>query len=178
MRIPRRQRWGRRAKREATHTMTRQLLIAVAALGASACASSSKAPAVPSPSPIASGIATSAVADSTSGRIVGCPGGNGIRISANSSALTDSSSGTNTLVGLGQALDTTLVFDFARKSWTRSNISAAISVGIADESRGPYAVCAGVNALLPTATLTITGARGTVHFAANLRQFTDSARVR
>ena len=85
--------------------------------------------------------------------------------------------GINADVGLGQVIDTTLVFNFARKSWTRTNISAAISVGIADESRGRYAICAGVNALLPTATLTITGARGTVHFAADLRQFTNALRA-
>jgi len=125
-------------------------------------------------------------------RVPACPGGNGIRISATPGTLvdstsavardsaavrSDSASGVNTSVGLGQAIDTTLVFNFARKTWTRTNISAAISVGIADESRGRYAICAGVNALLPTATLTITGARGTVHFAADLRQFTNAVRA-
>jgi hypothetical protein len=157
--------------------MTGQLLIAAAVLGAIACASSSKPPAVPSPSQSIPGVAgSSAFADSSSRQVPGCPGGNGIRISATSGTLTDSSSGPNTVIGLGRALDTTLVFEISRKSWTRTNISAAISAGIGDESRGRYAVCAGVNAFLPTATLTITGARGTVHFAADLRQFTDSAR--
>jgi hypothetical protein len=130
--------------------------------------------------------------EAMSRRVPGCAGGNGIRISATPGTLVDSTSGAvrdsatartgttsgiNADVGLGQVIDTTLVFNFARKSWTRTNISAAISVGIADESRGRYAICAGVNALLPTATLTITGARGTVHFAADLRQFTNALRA-
>jgi hypothetical protein len=80
------------------------------------------------------------------------------------------------VVSLSQSVDTTLIFDIARKSWTRTDIAAAISVGLADESRGRYAICAGVTALLPSATLTITGARGRVHFAASLTELTNSLR--
>lgn len=147
------------------------------------CASGSRPSATPPPTPVTTTASTTAAIDSMAGRVVGCPGGNGIRITATSGTLTDSTgaaradTGANAIIGLGQTLDTTLVFNISRKTWTRSNISAAISVGIADESRGRYAICAGVNALLPTATLTITGARGTVHFAADLRQFTNAVRV-
>ncbi len=112
----------------------------------------------------------------TAGR-AGCPGGNGIHISATSGTLTDSSSGVNTLIGLNQSVDTTLVFDFSRKSWTRTNIAAAISVGLADESRGRYAICAGVTALMPSATLTISGARGRVHFVASLKDLASALRL-
>ena len=173
--------------------MTRHLLIVGATVGAlTACGSGPKPAAPPSPSPVASVPGTISLSDAMSRRVPGCPGGNGIRISATPGTLVDSTSGTrrdstaargdsasgvNANVGLGQSIDTTLVFNFARKTWTRTNISAAISVGIADESRGRYAICAGVNALLPTATLTITGARGTVHFAADLRQFTNAVRA-
>jgi hypothetical protein len=115
--------------------------------------------------------------DSGSGTMAGCPGGNGIHISATGGSLTDSASGTNIVVGLSQSVDTTLVFNISRKTWTRSNIAAALSVGIADEVRGRYAICAGVAALIPNATLTITGARGRVHFAASLQDFTNSIRV-
>ena len=157
------------------------------------CASGPRPPASSPPSPVTTTGSTTAAIDSMAGRVVGCPGGNGIRISATAGTLTDSTgatrantanaakadstAGSNAVIGLGQTLDTTLVFNISRKTWTRSNISAAISVGIADESRGSYAICAGVNALLPSATLTITGARGTVHFAADLRQFTNAVRV-
>lgn len=173
--------------------MTRQLLIVGAMLGAfTGCGSSPKPAAPPSPSPVASAPGTMSLSDAMSRRVPGCPGGNGIRISATPGTLVDSTAGSsrdttairsdsaagvNADVGLGQTIDTTIVFNFARKTWTRTNISAAISVGIADESRGRYAICAGVNALLPTATLTITGARGTVHFAADLRQFTNAVRA-
>jgi hypothetical protein len=109
--------------------------------------------------------------------MAGCPGGNGIHISATSGTGRDSSSGQNTVIGLDQSVDTTLVFDISRRTWTRSNIAAAISVGIADESRGRYSICAGVSALLPTATLTILGAHGRVHFVAALKEFTNSLRV-
>jgi len=173
--------------------MIRHLTIAGAALGAlTACGSSPKPAPAPAPSPVATAPGTMSLSEAMSRRVPGCPGGNGIRISATLGTLVDSTSGAvrdsatartgttsgiNADVGLGQVIDTTLVFNFARKSWTRTNISAAISVGIADESRGRYAICAGVNALLPTATLTITGARGTVHFAADLRQFTNALRA-
>ncbi len=173
--------------------MTRHLLVVGATLGAlTGCGSGPKPAAAPSPSPVASAPGTMSLSEAMSRRVPGCPGGNGIRISAtpgtlvdstsaarrdSATAPTDTASGVNADVGLGQAIDTTIVFNFARKTWTRTNIAAAISVGIADESRGRYAICAGVNALLPTATLTITGARGTVHFAADLRQFTSAVRA-
>ena len=106
----------------------------------------------------------------------GCPGGNGIHISATSGTVTDSSSGVNTVIGLNQSVDTTLVFNISRKTWTRTNVAAAISVGLADESRGRYAICAGVTALMPSATLTISGARGRVHFVASLKELSDALR--
>jgi hypothetical protein len=122
--------------------------------------------------------ATTGVSNGTTSRATaGCPGGNGIHISATSGTLTDSSSGINTVIGLGQSVDTTLVFDISRKTWTRTNIAAAISVGLADESRGRYAICAGVTALMPSATLTISGARGRVHFVASLKQLSDALRL-
>jgi len=112
-----------------------------------------------------------------SGTTAGCPGGNGIHISATSGTITDSSVGVNTVIGLNQSVDTTLVFDIARKTWTRTNVAAAISIGLADESRGRYAICAGVTALMPSATLTISGARGRVHFVASLKELTDALRI-
>jgi hypothetical protein len=123
--------------------------------------------------------ATRAASDTTSGTMAGCPGGNGIHISATGGTLTDSSSGSgvNKVIAIGQSVDTTLVFDIARKTWTRTNLAAAISVGLADESRGRYAVCAGVSALLPNVTLTLQGVRGRVHFVASLKDFNDALRL-
>jgi hypothetical protein len=114
--------------------------------------------------------------NSSAGAMAGCPGGNGIHITTTSGTVTDSSSGVNTVIGLNQSVDTTLVFDISRKTWTRTNFAAALSLGLADESRGRYAICAGVTALMPTATLTISGARGRVHFAASLKQLNDALR--
>jgi hypothetical protein len=119
--------------------------------------------------------ATTAVG--TSGMTAGCPGGNGIHISATSGTVTDSASGVNTVIGLNQSVDTTLVFNIARRTWTLANLAAAISVGLADESRGRYAICAGVTALMPSATLTISGARGRVHFAASLKELSAALRA-
>jgi hypothetical protein len=115
--------------------------------------------------------------DATNGTIAGCPGGNGIHISATSGTPSDSSSGLNQVIPIGQSVDTTLVFDITSKTWTRTNLAAAISVGFADESRGRYAVCAGVSALLPNVTLTMRGARGRVHFVASLKDFNDALRL-
>jgi hypothetical protein len=106
-----------------------------------------------------------------------CPGGNGIHISATSGTVSASDSGTNTIIPLGKSVDTTLVFDISQKTWTRTNLAAAISVGLADESRGRYSVCAGVTALMPSATLTIRGARGRVHFVASLKNLSDALRL-
>src|SRR4051812_49587240 len=147
--------------------MTRQVFFVAAATAIMAAGANAQVTAKP---------ALSARVDSTIGALAGCPGGNGIHISATTGTGTDSSAATNRVIALGQSVDTTLVFDISRKSWTRSNIAAQISVGIADESRGTYAVCAGVSALLQTATLTITGARGRVHFAASLADFTNFLR--
>jgi hypothetical protein len=115
--------------------------------------------------------------DSTIGTTAGCPGGNGIHISATGGTVTDSASGTNQFIGLGQSVDTTLVFNISQRTWTRTNLAAAISVGLADEVRGRYAICAGVTALMPSATLTLQGARGRVHFAASLKDLSNALRL-
>jgi hypothetical protein len=109
--------------------------------------------------------------------MAGCPGGNGIHISATSGTITDNSAGVNTVIGLNQSVDTTLVFDIARRTWNLANLAAAISIGLADESRGRYAICAGVTALMPNATLTISGARGRVHFVASLKDLNQALRA-
>lgn len=111
------------------------------------------------------------------GTTAGCPGGNGIHISATGGTASDSASGTNQFIGFGQSVDTTWVFDISQRTWTRTNLAAAISVGLADETRGRYAICAGVNALIPNATLTLQGARGRVHFAASLKPLSDALRL-
>jgi hypothetical protein len=149
--------------------MINQLLIAAAA--AAVLSGAVNAQVVPKPAipPV--------LANSTAGALAGCPGGNGIHISTTSGTVSDSSSGVNTVIGLNQSVDTTLVFDISRKTWTRTNFAAAISLGLADESRGRYAICAGVTALMPTATLTISGARGRVHFAASLKELNDALRA-
>jgi hypothetical protein len=149
--------------------MINQLLIAAAA--AAVLSGAVNAQVVPKPAipPV--------LANSTAGALAGCPGGNGIHISTTSGTVSDSSSGVNTVIGLNQSVDTTLVFNISRKTWTRTNFAAALSLGLADESRGRYAICAGVTALMPTATLTISGARGRVHFAASLKELNDALRT-
>jgi hypothetical protein len=116
----------------------------------------------------------SAVADrSGSTRESACPGGNGIRISLTSG---DSAAAVSRIIDQSRPLDTTIVFDIAERSWTRTNLAAAISVGLADEARGGYMICAGVTALMPSATLTVRGARGRVHFQASLAELTSAIR--
>jgi hypothetical protein len=107
----------------------------------------------------------------------GCPGGNGLHISVNSGTSTDSSSGINTVIDERRSLDTTMVFNVAQKTWTRTNLAAAITAGLADQTRGGYAICAGVTAMMPSATLTIKGARGRVHFAATLQNLLNAIRL-
>lgn len=135
-----------------------------------------------SPSEANAGTPTSSAASpspfaATGGTMAGCPGGNGIHISATGGTGSDSPSGVNQFIGLGQSVDTTWVFNISQRTWTRTNLAAAISVGLADETRGRYAICAGVNALIPNATLTLQGARGRVHFAASLKQLSDALRL-
>ena len=148
--------------------MIKQLLMVAAAsvmVSATARAQVSARPAAPT-----------ATAAASTGATAGCPGGNGIHISATSGTLSDSSFGVNTVIGLNQSVDTTLVFNVSRKTWSLTDFAAAISVGLADESRGRYAICAGVTALMPRATLTINGARGRVHFVASLKELNDALR--
>ncbi|MFL5488286.1 MAG: hypothetical protein ACJ8AJ_07350 [Gemmatimonadaceae bacterium] len=144
------------------------LALAVSSALCSAAVGAQRIPSAPTPIPASSTTAASSA---------GCPGGNGIHISATSGTLTDSSGGVNTVIGLGQSVDTTLVFNISQKTWTRTNLAAALSVGLADESRGRYAICAGVTALMPSATLTLRGARGRVHFVASLKELMDALRL-
>ena len=159
----------------------RSLIVAAASLlGAAACAGSAPRPTAPTPAtPSTTTTTTGTTAASGAGTspTARCPGGNGIHISATSGSRTDSSSGVNRVIDLNQSVDTTLVFDISRKTWTFTDLAASISVGLADESRGRYAICAGVTALMPSATLTISGARGRVHFVASLKQLTDALRL-
>ena len=136
----------------------------------------------PKPTPIPnqpppSSLSAPSSRDTVNGTIAGCPGGNGIHITATGGTVTDSASGTNQFISLSQSVDTTMVFNISRKTWTRTNLAAAISVGLADEVRGRYAICAGVTALMPSATLTLQGARGRVHFAASLKDLNNALRA-
>lgn len=116
----------------------------------------------------------SASADrSGSPRESACPGGNGIHISLTSG---DSAVDVSRIIDQSRPMDTTIVFNIAERSWTRTNLAAAISVGLADEARGGYMICAGVTALMPSATLTVRGARGRVHFRASLAELTSAIR--
>ena len=139
-------------------------------------------PSPPRPTPIPTQLPPQSLraqtsSDSAAGTAAGCPGGNGIHISATAGTGRDSATGTNQFIGLGQSIDTTWVFNISKKTWTRTNLAAAISVGIADETRGRYAICAGVTALMPSATLTLQGARGRVHFAASLKDLSNALRL-
>jgi len=155
--------------------MINHVALAVIATAIGTTMLSAQTPTPPRPSPIPS--VAPALSDSVSGTMAGCPGGNGIHITTTGGTLTDSASGVNRVIGIGQSVDTTIVFDISSKTWTRTNLAAAISVGLADESHGRYAVCAGVSALLPNVNLTLQGARGRVHFAASLKDFNDALRL-
>jgi hypothetical protein len=123
-------------------------------------------------------IQQAALTDSSAPRPVGgCPGGNGIRIATTAGTPSDSASGLNTIISPSQSVDTTLVFNISQKTWTRTNLASSITAGFADESRGRYSICAGVTALLSSATLTIRNARGRVHFIASLKSLTDALRL-
>ena len=120
----------------------------------------------------------SALTDSSAPRpIGGCPGGNGIRIATTTGTASDSASGMNTIISPSQSVDTTLVFNISQKTWTRTNLASSITAGLADESRGSYSICAGVTALLSSATLTIRNARGRVHFIASMKSLTDALKL-
>jgi hypothetical protein len=116
---------------------------------------------------------TAPVDRSAPARESSCPGGNGIHISVTSG---DSATGVNRIIDQSRPMDTTIVFNIAERSWTRTNLAAAISVGLSDEARGGYMICAGVTALMPSATLTVRGARGRVHFRASLAELTNAIR--
>jgi hypothetical protein len=119
-----------------------------------------------------------ALSDSSGPRPVGgCPGGNGIHISTTSGTGSDSASGLNTVISPSQSVDTTLVFNISEKTWTRTNLASSITAGLADESRGSYSICAGVTALLSSATLTVRNARGRVHFVASMKSLTDAIKL-
>ena len=151
-------------------TMAVGALICVAAVCHAQTPTSTPAPATQAP--------LRAVTDSSAPRPVGgCPGGNGIHISTTTGTPSDSASGLNVIISPSQSVDTTLVFNISQKTWTRTNLASSISVGVADESRGSYSVCAGVTALISNATLTIRNARGRVHFIASLKSLTDALKL-
>jgi hypothetical protein len=169
-----------------------------------ACGGARSAPPQTSPAVVPgqnSGLSGAAAVNVAQSSLPGCPGGNGIRIAVTSGTSADTSVRTpdsasranaadtsarsgradstnilNAVVNERQSIDTTIVFNVAQKNWTRTNLAASISAGLADEARGGYAICAGVSALIPSATLTIRGARGRVHFAATLQDLLNSIR--
>ena len=171
-----RRRWP--SESQATEPMTKHYLIVGSVTMCVSVVASAQIP--PKPTPIPTRAAPSSLTappDSTNGTAAGCPGGNGIHISATGGTVSDSASGTNQFIGLGQSVDTTWVFNISQRTWTRTNLAAAISVGLADEVRGRYSICAGVTALMPSATLTLQGARGRVHFAASLKDLSAALRL-
>jgi hypothetical protein len=103
-----------------------------------------------------------------------CPGGNGIRISVTSG---DSAAGIDRIIDDSRPMDTTIVFNIAERTWTRTNLAATISAGLADDTRGQYMICAGVTALMPSATLTVRGAQGSLHFKASLADLRSAIRL-
>jgi hypothetical protein len=125
---------------------------------------------VQTPSSTSPGVAPSALSTASDR---GCPGGNGINISVTSG---DSAAGVDSIINMSQTIDTTIVFNTAERTWTRTNLAAAISVGVADEARGGYRICAGVTALMPSATLTVRGAQGRLHFRASLVELMSAIR--
>ena len=165
--------------------MTRQRAIVLAmALGALVCvaavcqAQTPTSTTTPATSTSTAPTQQRALPDSSAPRPVGgCPGGNGIHISTTTGTPSDSASGLNVIISPSQSVDTTLVFNISHKTWTRTNLASSISVGVADESRGSYSVCAGVTALISNATLTIRNARGRVHFIASLKSLTDALKL-
>jgi hypothetical protein len=88
----------------------------------------------------------------------------------------DSTSMLNININEKNSIDTTIVFNVAQKSWTRTNLAAAITAGLTDQAHGGYAICAGVTANMPSATLTVNGARGRVHFAASIQNLLNAIR--
>jgi hypothetical protein len=132
---------------------------------------------------------TAANSLSSSGTSTSCPPGNGIHISVTSGTGSvtssdsaarrpgDTTSVINTIIDDRHSIDTTIVFNTAQKTWTRTNLAAALSVGLQGQSRGSYSICAGVTALMPSATLTVRGARGTVHFAASFQDLLNATRL-
>ena len=64
-------------------------------------------------------------------------------------------------------IDTTWVFQVAQKTWPLGHMEAAIKADWANSERTSR-VCSGVNLSMDNATLTVKGARGTVHFKASL----------
>src|SRR5712675_1334610 len=118
LRVPRRDRAEWRPEREATHSMINQIFTVAAGVALFSVSVGAQVTPRATALPLRADTATAA----TAGR-AGCPGGNGIHISATSGTLTDSSSGVNRVIGLNQSVDTTLVFDISRKTWTRTNIA-------------------------------------------------------
>ena len=126
---------------------------------------------------------------SSTGTTTSCPPGNGIHISVTSGTGSvtssdstarragDTTSAINTIIDDRHSIDTTIVFNTAQKTWTRTNLAAALSVGLQGQSRGSYSICAGVTALMPSATLTIRGAHGRVHFAASFQDLINATRL-
>jgi hypothetical protein len=64
-------------------------------------------------------------------------------------------------------IDTTWVFQVAQKTWPLGHMEASIKADWSNAD-GKSRVCSGVNLSMDDATLTVKGARGTVHFKASL----------
>ena len=98
-----------------------------------------------------------------------CVAGNGVRITTVVGTGASGSAGSTVLA----LTDTTLVFNYAERSWTRTDFAAMVDVGWASEDRRRINVCAGVSIEMSEATIVVRGARGRIHFRASLDRLTQ-----
>lgn len=93
-----------------------------------------------------------------------CGNSTGIVIEAVSSSDTTAPA---RLLSTRSAVDSTWFFSVAQRTWPLGHMEASVKADWSDAS-GSGRVCTGVSLSMEQATLTVKGARGSVHFRADL----------
>lgn len=125
-----------------------------------------------------------------------CPVVNGIVASVTSGDSTSSrisrDTGAARRTVRATSIDTTWTFDIRERTWTWSSLAASVGVGLGGTSgevafagmtpardslaSRAWSVCAAASVGMQNSTLTLRGARGTVHLRANVTTLEDAGR--
>ena len=115
-----------------------------------------------------------------------CPEQSGIVISSSPAEPKDGAMPEFRLSSGNSVIDTTWIFNTTEKTWQQPQLQAVITAGVnssvqngtasasAPRLKGPLSACVGISVTMDQPTLVVKGARGQMHFRADITQLLHS----